>query len=590
MRIPSEKVDEVRVRVSLVGVVSDYVTLKRSGARFVGLCPFHEEKTPSFSVNEEKGVFYCFGCGVGGNVFSFLMQLKGLSFPAAVEELARRAGVPLPSSEPVPLQKEKEKLYRLNARVAEFYRQAFHSSSGEIARAYLKDRGVERRAAEAFRLGYAPASWDALSRAAAREKLPFKTLEAAGLVAKRSGAEGYYDRFRHRLLFPIIDPSGHVLGFGGRVLDERERPKYLNSPETIVFSKGRTFYGLHATKEAIHQHRSVIVVEGYLDLISLWQAGIRNVVATLGTALTPYHVGILKRYTDQVTLLFDGDDAGRGAARRSLEPFLKAALFPRVVFLPEGEDPDQYVRNRGPQALLKRISEAALLLDVLLEEECGHVGKEVPDQVQGVDRILPLLRWIEEPVARNLYLNRCADRFGLPVSVLEERMRRGTPSEPRGPEIRSMESESIPIAERILVQSLVRYPTWMSEVHMETLIGQLRHPVLQRILRLLTDLQREERPVDPATVVGELSDPSAQQLFSRMMLEEEGLNEEEWREAFQEALLRVEKRHLREEQKRLSHELRAAQQSGDEALLRHLLETKTELKQREHKLGVGSIT
>jgi DNA primase len=585
MRIPSEKLDEVRARVNLVEIVSDYVTLKRSGARHVGLCPFHQEKTPSFSVNEEKGVFYCFGCGVGGNVFSFLTQLKGLSFVAAVEELARRVGVELQVSPPSTSQKEKERLYRVNLWASDFYRKALQDTEGETARDYLHQRGIQEEAVEQFRLGYARSGWEALSAAAAAQGFSQPLLEAIGLVIPRERGGGCYDRFRHRLMFPIIDPSGHVLAFGGRVLSFEDQPKYLNSPESLLFSKGRTFYGLHATQSAIAKQRCVIIVEGYLDLISLWQAGLRNVVATLGTALTPFHMEVLRRYTDQIVLLFDGDAAGKRAAWRSLESFLKASLFPKMVFLPDGEDPDQHVQKRGTQFLLDQISKAPFLLDVVMDEGLRAAGGGIPDRARWLEGMLPVLASIEDPLTRGLYLQRVADRMGLPLAVLEERLSRlrrtpnqSQPSEP-------MEMEGLPVAERLAVQAMIRYPQWVLEKEMGW-IDSLAHSGLQKIARSFLEQKQRGQSVDPAGLMEELPDSSIQGLFSRLILEEESMDEPEWKQAFEEAILKIRKRNLKEEQQRLSQRLQEAQRSGDETLSRQLLETKIALKHKERQLEI----
>ncbi|MBI4209288.1 MAG: DNA primase [Deltaproteobacteria bacterium] len=585
MRIPSEKLDEVRSRVNLVEIVSDYVTLKRSGARHVGLCPFHQEKTPSFSVNEEKGVFYCFGCGVGGNAFSFLTQLKGLSFVAAVEELARRVGVQLQVAAPSTSQKEKERLYRVNLWASDFYRKALQGPDGQTARDYLHQRGIREEAVEQFRLGYARSGWETLSAAAAAQGFSPPLLEAVGLVIPRERGGGCYDRFRHRLMFPIVDPSGHVLAFGGRVLSSEDQPKYLNSPESLLFSKGRTFYGLHATQSAIAKQRYVIIVEGYLDLISLWQAGLPNVVATLGTALTPFHMEALRRYTDQIVLLFDGDAAGKRAAWRSLEPFLKASLFPKMVFLPDGEDPDQHVQKRGTPFLLEQISKAPFLLDVVMDEGFREAGQGIPDRARWLEGMLPILASIEDPLARGLYLQRVTDRTGLPLAVLEERLSRVRRTQNQSQPSKPIEVEGLPVVERLAVQAMIRYPQWVLEKEMGW-VDHLVHSGLQKIARVFLEQNRSSQNVDLAGFMEKLPDSSIQGLFSRLILEEESMSEPEWKQAFEEAILKIRKRGMKEEQQRLSQRLQEAQRSGNDTLLRQLLETKVALKHKEQQLAI----
>ncbi len=583
MRIPSEKLDEVRTRVNLVEIVSDYVTLKRSGARYVGLCPFHQEKTPSFSVNEEKGVFYCFGCGVGGNVFSFLTQLKGLSFVAAVEELARRAGIPLQVSPLSASQKDKERLYRVNLWASDFYRKILQSPSGKPAQEYLRQRGIRQEAVDKFWLGYAPSGWETLSAAALRQGFSQGLLEAVGLAIPRERGKGCYDRFRHRLLFPIMDPSGHVLGFGGRVLNPEDQPKYLNSPESLLFSKGKTFYGLHATQSAIAKERCVIIVEGYLDLISLWQAGLCHVVAPLGTALTPYHMEILRRYTDQIILIFDGDTAGKRAAKRSLEPFLRASLFPKVVFLQDGEDPDQQVQKRGAEFLLDQISKAPFLLDAIMDEGFREAGEEIPDRAKWLEGMLAIIAFIEDPLRRGLYLQRMADRMGLSLAVLEEKRNPSSRTHNSNRFSEPMEREKLPVAERLAIQAMIRYPQWMPEGEMDW-IDHLTHKGLQNIARAFLEQRSQGQSVDPSWLLEKLPDSPTQGLFSRLILEEESMAESEWKQAFQEAVLKIQRRNLKGEQQLLSRRLQEAQRSGNEALSRQLLATKIALKQKERQI------
>ncbi|MGH7830300.1 MAG: DNA primase, partial [Candidatus Binatia bacterium] len=347
--ITEEKLAEIRERASIVEVISDHLTLKKTGRNHLGLCPFHAEKTPSFTVNEEKGIFHCFGCNVGGNVFNFLMQYEHLTFPEAVERVAKRYGIAVERLERPGLKREteeRESLYRINEKATAYFHQAlFDRPEGKRALVYLKNRGVDEDMARRFLLGYASPAGQGLAGFLQREGFPLKDAVRLGLVSDK-GSQRYGEKFVDRLMFPIVNPAGKIVGFGGRVVGDG-LPKYLNSAETPLFRKGSNLYGLFHAKEAIREKDRVVLVEGYLDVIALSQFGISYAVATLGTALTPEQVRILGRYTRNIIALFDGDEAGRKAAARSFEIFIEGGLLGRVAFLPKGDDPDTFVRTRG---------------------------------------------------------------------------------------------------------------------------------------------------------------------------------------------------------------------------------------------------
>ena len=360
MYIPEDKIEEIRAASDVVEVVGEYVKLKQRGTNFVGLCPFHKEKTPSFNVNPGLGIFKCFGCGAGGNVFQFLMRIESFGFPEAVKILAAKAGIVIPENQEEQKQSsEVESIFHaLRFAGRFFYQQLTQASSGEEALTYLTNRGFTPDTIKKFGLGYAPESWDGLLLAAEKEKIDVQFLEKAGLVIPRKDKSGYYDRYRNRVIFPIFSHLSKVIGFGGRILTaEKNQPKYINSPETRVYHKGRVLYGLHQSKQAIRKREQVLLVEGYTDVISLFQAGIEHVVATSGTALTPDQIKLLKRYTTQVLVLYDSDSAGAAAALRGIDLLLAQGMTVYGLELPEGEDPDSYVRNHGAEAFEKYMVE-----------------------------------------------------------------------------------------------------------------------------------------------------------------------------------------------------------------------------------------
>jgi DNA primase len=417
--IPNDFVQTLLARVDIVEVVDRQVPLKKAGANYTACCPFHSEKTPSFTVSPSKQFYHCFGCGAHGTAISFMMEYGGKSFPDAVAELAREAGLEVPrvASPSQDAQREQSQdLCELLLRAAKFYRAALKDAPGAIE--YLRARGLTGAIAARFGIGYAPDDWQALARVF--PDYPDKALETAGLVIAGDAGKRY-DRFRHRIMFPIHDASGRVVGFGGRVLDGGE-PKYLNSPETPVFAKGRELYGLFQARPAIRSAGKVLVVEGYMDVVALAQHGIEYAVATLGTATTATHLQKLFRATDNVVFCFDGDDAGRRAAWRALEhalPLLADDKHARFLFLPEGEDPDDTVRHRGKAALEALIDAATPLSDFLLSE---LAQRSPPTSAEGraalVSAAKPLLAQLNAPVLCALLRRRLAAIVGLPETEL----------------------------------------------------------------------------------------------------------------------------------------------------------------------------
>jgi len=356
-RIAEETLHELRERAGILETVSAHVSLRRVGRNHVGLCPFHAEKTPSFTVNEERGIFHCFGCGAGGNVFTFLTKMENLTFPEVVERLAQRYGVTLPErGDDSQGAGVREGLFALNAKTARFFqRYLWEAGEAEPARSYLGERGVSQGTADRYAIGYAPAGGEVLVRRLQKAGVPLDQAVRLGLVAVRQGSTRHYDRFRGRVMFPITDSSGRVVGFGSRGVpgtasDARTLPKYLNSPETPLYRKGAHLYGLSVARDAIRDAGRAIVVEGYFDVLALAEAGIAHAVASLGTALTTDQLRLLKRFTRDILVFFDGDAAGRAAAEKSLPTFLEAGLWGHGAFLPAGDDPDTFVQRAG-QAL-----------------------------------------------------------------------------------------------------------------------------------------------------------------------------------------------------------------------------------------------
>ncbi|PLX54404.1 MAG: DNA primase [Desulfobacteraceae bacterium] len=372
--IPEDKVLEIKNAADIVEVVSESVLLKKTGKNYVGLCPFHSEKTPSFTVSPQKQIFYCFGCAAGGNVFSFIMKRDGISFPEAARILSRQYGINIPvqtmSKEQKRLRSERENLLTVNRQAMEFFQSnLFNASSGKQALIYLKKRGISQETMEIFKLGYAPTGWNNINNFFQKKKIPLDIVKKAGLIVKREKKDGFYDRFRNRIIFPIFNVNMHVIGFGGRVLTD-DLPKYLNSPETPIYNKSSSLYGLHRARQKCRETETVYIVEGYFDLLALHQNGIQNSVATLGTSITVDHVHILRNVIGKdghVVLVFDSDDAGMKAALRSLGIFMNAEVDTNIMLLPPGHDPDSYLFEFGYESFFDIAKSAKSLISFLID-------------------------------------------------------------------------------------------------------------------------------------------------------------------------------------------------------------------------------
>ena len=433
-RISEDKIQEIRDRSDIVEVVSGYLPLKRSGVNHQGLCPFHQEKTPSFNVNSARQIFHCFGCGVGGNVFSFLMRMDGLSFPDAVRRLGEKVGIEVEEEAITPAElrrrEARERMLLINEAAGNFYQQILlEDEAGAIGRRYLRQRGYESETVRAFQLGYASEGWETLATHLAEKKFSGEDVRQAGLVRPGKQGRGDYDLFRQRLLFPIHDLQGRMVAFGGRVLDD-SLPKYINSPETDVYHKGQTLYGLYQARDAMRHNGEALVVEGYFDVLALHRAGFAGAVATCGTALTADHARLLKRYADKILLVFDEDAAGRQATFRAMDALLPVGLAVNVVALPAGEDPDSLIKTRGEEGFRSCLDAARPVLEVFIEDQLRINGQSIEGLARAAEQVLERIRRLPGDLERNLYLKRLADLTNLDVELLQSKMRGGQGAQP----------------------------------------------------------------------------------------------------------------------------------------------------------------
>jgi len=423
-QISESKIGEVRERSDIVELISQYVSLKRSGANHMGLCPFHSEKSPSFSVNAARQFFHCFGCGVGGDIFSFLMKIEGLAFPDAVRRLAAQHGIDLEervlSPEDEARQQQRERFYRVNEIAADyFHQQLMEHPAGEEARCYMKTRGYGRKAAAEYQIGFALDSWDGFRLHLEAQGQTVADAQALGLIRPRKQGDGHYDLFRKRLMFPVYDLSGRVVAFAGRVLDD-SKPKYINSPESPIYHKGRVLFGLYQARQAMRQSGEVLVVEGYFDQLALYRSGFPQVVATCGTALTTEHARLLKRYVQRVILLFDQDAAGKQATFKAMTVLQEEGVPAAVIELPAGDDPDSFLQSQGVEAFRRRLEKARSVMDLFIEDTLSEAGEGIEQKARAAERIVAQITGLSSELEQDLYLKELARRSGIDLERLKQ--------------------------------------------------------------------------------------------------------------------------------------------------------------------------
>jgi DNA primase len=591
--ITEEKISEIRDRASIVEVISDHLTLKKAGRNHLGLCPFHSEKTPSFTVNEEKGIFHCFGCHVGGNVFHFLMQHEHLTFPEAVEQVGKRYGIAVERLERPGIKgsiEEREPLFRLNERAAAYFHEAlFGRPEGKKTLDYLKNRGVEERMARRFLLGYASPVGPGLAGFLKREGFSLKDAVRLGLISDR-GSERYGDKFLDRLIFPIVNPAGKIVGFGGRVLGDG-LPKYLNSSETPLFRKGSNLYGLFQAKEAVREKDRVVVVEGYLDVIALSQFGVSYAVATLGTALTPDQVRILGRYTRNIIALFDGDEAGRKAAARSFEIFIEAGLLGRAAFLPKDEDPDTFVRAKGKEALERIIEEAVPAADYYFSWLEGQFGKSLEGKSQIAKEISRILSKVRNPFEADLLARRAADSLGIREDLLRlvaRPSRAGGQAVNPSPQPKQKEARD-DLTERSLVSLMLRFPAVIEQVEREKELDGLLSPWWKEIVQAILAQWSKQKAVDVAGLAEQLAPEAASQV-TVAWLEGETLAEDECEKMMTDCLSHLKRRYLRQQERELRQAIRLAEEKKDEKVKKERMLEWQEVVRRERQLERQRLT
>jgi DNA primase len=554
--------DEIRSRMDIVALISDSITLKRAGRNYKGLCPFHPEKTPSFTVSPEKQIFHCFGCGAGGDIFGFLMRQENLSFPEARDLLAKKAGVEVKSGgrrEPG----LREALKAMQKEAVGFYRE--HLGKSEAARGYLKDRGVSDASVESFSIGCSPKEWHRLYDRLKGMGQKDSWIMQSGLVA--SGRRGPYDVFRSRIIFPILDVQAEAIALGGRLMggESEGQPKYLNSPDTPLFKKRETLYALSKAKDEIGKKGYSVLVEGYLDAIMCHQAGITNVVAPLGTALTPGHLRKLGRYSGKLLLVFDADRAGVAAARRSLSLILEHGLRAKVLILPEGEDPDSMIRKSGPDRLTALMREALSPVRFMLESSTG-------DRVEAAKEAIELIAGSGEPLLRDELIAELADRAGIRELSIREELRRfqKTGSFTAGADIARGGGAATLYNEETLLLSIALFRAGkVGDILEDIGLEDFRDPMVRRVFEKLRD-------AGGASAMELAESDEERALISRLSVAP-GFEPEDMDLNIVDCVRKVKMRRLQEEVSRIDEDIKSAERAGDSELLRRLLSRRQEL-------------
>jgi DNA primase len=583
--IPEDKLLEIKDAASIEEVVGQVVKLTQRGKNLLGLCPFHADTAPSFTVAPDKGIFHCFGCGAGGNVFSFVMQHQRLSFPEAVQELARRYGIPVTFKDLGPQGSrqaaKRTQAYEINQLAAAFYQTTLNAAEGKIGRDYLAKRGLTAEIIRNFRLGYAPEEWDALKRHLQSKGVSLELAQEAGLlVAKDRG--GFYDRFRGRIIFPIQDRQGRVIAFGGRVVGQGE-PKYLNSPESLLYTKGRNLYGVPQAAEALRTSGVALVVEGYLDLIALQVHGVANVVATLGTALTREQVRLLKSLADKVVLVFDGDAAGVRAMKRAFPLFAQESLPVRALPLPPGLDPDNYVQAHGPELFQAAWESAQPWFTYLLEGLTQAHGLDVQGRVRILEELKPYLNAVADPVEQDLWLKQAASRLTLDEGVLRRSLAGAAPVSPG----RLEPGAGVVVSqEKLLLGWLLCNPEAVDPDELEEWLLELENLEFKELLEAIITCCREHGRLDHGLLVQQVEKDNLRRQICSLTLTEEEFRGPSMERATADWRRNLARRQLERAQQALMHQLATAGGgTGEEAF--RLLAKQQEIQRQLEALMTG---
>lgn len=572
--IPENILEEILGRVDIVEVIAGIIPLKRAGRNFKACCPFHQEKSPSFMVSPDRQIYHCFGCGESGNAFKFLMRHERMEFPEAVEMLAKKAGVALPET---PRQDPAAtnlitSIFKANELAVLCYEHSLRSIEGTKAKDYLAIRGISEQSIRLFKIGLSTERWDSLMNHLRTQGVNLSVMEKAGLILPKD-AGGYYDRFRNRLMFPIFDLKSRPLGFGGRVLDQG-LPKYINSPETSVYTKGRHLYGLNWSKDPIREADSAVVVEGYLDFILPYQAGFKNIVASLGTALTLEQIRLLKRYTHNVTLVYDGDAAGEMASLRSLDIFIEEEMQVKVATLPKGFDPDSFVRKFGVDRFRELVSQAKSLFDYklgILRSRLDHEGAEGKADISA--QMIESIFKFKSAVLQSEYLKRLSQELDVrEESLLQEMRKKKSPVPARQQHsVAAKKPPAINPTEKLLIRLMLEENKLIERIRNSLEPADFNDERASRIVSVMFDLAGQGRCVEPRTLINHFNEEDVSQIVCEsIFLDDIAKHDKEKLVDDCIQRMKLDKKRLRRED--LHEQIKAAQHLGEEERLQELMQ------------------
>ena len=569
--IPENILEDILSRVDIAEVISSYIPLKRAGKNFKALCPFHREKTPSFMVSSDRQIYHCFGCSKGGNVFNFLMEYERMEFREAVEVLAKKCGIILPETQ---AQDQKAvgintQLYKINELTGLFYAQNLNSPGGESAKNYLLKRGIKEESIKLFKLGFAPDKWDALINYLRAKNISLSLLEKAGLILPKENG-GYYDRFRNRVVFPIFDIKSRILGFGARVLDNT-LPKYVNSPETLIYTKGKNLYGLSLAKETIREEDSVVVVEGNLDFIMPYQEGLKNIVASLGTALTVEQARLIKRYTHNVVMVYDADEAGQLATLRTLDIFIEEGMNVKVVSLPEGFDPDLFVRKEGIDKFKAQVEKAQNLFDYKLGVlKSRNQAKEIEGKAKIVSEMLPTINKFKNAVLKSEYIKRLAQGLDIKEDALLEETKKLKEDRTYSDSNQATPKKlNINPTESLLIKLMLEEKELINQIRDTLEPADFQDERISKIVSVMFDLMEQKKNIEPSLLINYFKDEDIAQVICESTLLPE-VSSQHKEEIIVDCIHRLKNTRLVHKRKRIQEEMKIAENSGDEEGLNRL--------------------
>jgi len=577
-RIPENILEDILSRVDIVEIISGYMPLKRAGRNFKALCPFHQEKTPSFMVSSDRQIYHCFGCNKGGNAFRFLMEYERMEFHEAVELLAKKCGVSLPETKPQDHQTTSlyTQLYKINELATAFYINNLNSSFAAPAKNYLLKRGIKEETLNLFKLGFAWDKWDALINHLRAKNINLSLLDKAGLVIPKEGG-GYYDRFRKRIIFPIFDIKSRTIGFGARLLpganaaQDKELPKYINSPETPIYVKGKNLYGLNFAKDAIRDNDSVVVVEGYLDFIMPYQEGFKNIVASLGTALTSEQARLIKRYTHNVVMVYDADDAGQIATLRTLDIFIEEGMNVKVVSLPQGLDPDLSVRKAGIEDFKDRIDKAQNLFDYKLQV---LKSRYAPSQIEGKSMIslemLSTINKFKNAVMKSEYIKKLAQDLSLEEDALLQELKKIKDDRLYSNQDTPKKLNINP-TERLLIKLMLEENELIAHIKESLEPADFLDERTSGIVSLMFDLIEQGKNIEPRVLMNYFEDDDTLQLICESTLLPQVSSQDKER-IVTDCIQRLKSQRLLLKRQQLQEEIKIAENLGDEERLNRLKE------------------